>query len=505
MNLMTHQIKGVEFFAKNDGQCAFFWSVGTGKTIGSLASFKYMQDRNAAQNTCALKLLIICPLSLIQGAWIKEIEKFYPGWIWYDLYGDNTNYKGRLNRNQIPNVDIYIINFEYLISEKKFEELVLMMRIDGADNEEWMCIIDESSKMKNHQSKTTERILEMKNLFRYRLIMSGTPAPNIEWEYWAQMKFVDDKILGSNFHKFKNICFALKRGNQMQSGIYMNKLALREMFKQGFKYEIKPEKRVEMFRRMQPFCQFIKSRDCIDLPEEVDEYRIIEMRPEQRKIYNSMKETFIAEIKNNLVSLDEGGIYNQEDNEVQSSVVVANIVLTKMLKLRQITSGFAIDEQQKAISFLKTNPKMEELLDIVEESGNEQIIIWGQFHHEIEQIVGELSKIANVSILYGKTPQAERLDHINRFIDGTNRFLVAHPDSAAHGLTFTNCHIQVFFSLSYSLEEYLQARGRTMRYGQKNNCVYFHIMAGQSIDEDILAILQKKTDKQAVAEKYLKG
>lgn len=497
MKPFDHQIKGVEFLIKNNGVGAYFWEVGCGKTIGSLMAYQYLfqRDLTRAKN---LKLLIICPLSLIEGAWIKEIERFIPDAKWYDLHSNTTNFKGRYKPDQIPNCDIYIINFEYLLSKNKFEELILMIKLDAQKDEEWMCIIDESSKMKNHQAKITERILELKKLFIYRLIMSGTPAPNIEWEYFSQMLFLDEKVLGANFHKFKNICFALKRGSQVQTGAFMNKAALREMFKQGFKYEIVPARRVEMFKRMQPFCDFVKQKDCLDLPKEIDEYRIIDMTPEQAKIYKSMKETFIAEIKH------EAG--HMGIDAESSNVVVANMVLTKFMKLRQITSGFAIDENEQAVSFLKTNPKTEALLDIIEECPDKQIIVWAQFKHEMRYLKEVLEQHGGCSILYGEIDQKDRQPEMEKFLSKKNRFLLAHPRTVAHGHNLQyNSHIQVFYSLSYSFEEYAQSRGRTMRHGQEQPCIYFHILAKNSIDQDILGILQKKTDKQAIAEKYLKG
>jgi SNF2 family DNA or RNA helicase len=95
--------------------------------------------------------------------------------------------------------------------------------------------------------------------------------------------------------------------------------------------------------------------------------------------------------------------------------------------------------------------------------------------------------------------------HINKFLDGTCRFLVANPKSAAHGLTFVNCHVMVYFSLNYSFEEYSQSRGRIMRKGQERNCVYFHLLMRGTIDEDVLAVCQKKKEKQVVAEEFMRG
>lgn len=479
MQLMKHQLEGVEFIDRT-GSGALFYEVGTGKTLTALSIFD--KRRKAEQ----LRLLVICPLSLIEGAWIKEIEKFFPGMVWNDLHGGVSN-RSRLEGQK---ADIWLINFEYLISEKKFEALKDLLK-----NGNWMCVIDESSKMKNNRSKTVERILELPRLLKYRIVMSGTPAPNIEWEYWPQMYFIDPTILGDNFYKFKNVYFALSRGKQVMPGQFMNKAALRKMFEQGFKYEIIPSMREQMFARMKPWCHYVRSADCLDLPDSVDEFRVIQMKPDQQKIYNQMKRDYIAEIKHALA-------INSSSEETPSTWAVANVALTKLMKLRQITSGFVIDDKNNAVA-ISQNPKMDELLDVVQECGKEQMIIWCQFHWEIDQIVSAL-KDQGVSQLHGRIPQGDRIEHLDAFLAGKNRFLVAHPDSAAHGLTLVNCHVEVFFSLSYSLEEYNQARGRIMRKGQDRNCVYFHLICKDSIDEDMLAILQKKATAGQIAEKYLK-
>lgn len=477
MQLMLHQAKAVEFLHKNKGIGAFFHEVGCGKTISALASFLFFKEQNPK-----LHLFILCPLSLIEGAWIKEIEKFAPHLNWYDLHSKRGHVAaGRKDFKP----DIYITNFEHLVSEKKFLALrdQLLHTHSGFD---WMCVIDESSKMKNHAAQTTKRILALRDYFLYRVIMSGTPAPNIEWEYWAQMCFLNPAILGDNFFKFKNIYFEMMRGRQIAPGAFMTKKALQELFKQGFKYQVNAKKRPQMLERMKPWCDTVAARDCMDLPDEIDEYRIMEMTEAHKEWYNRMKNEYVLELKET------------------DSLAVANVALTKLMKLRQITSGFVIDENGRAVG-LHVEPKLDALMDIVEECGNNQMIIWGQFHYEIELIASHLNAIGGVSLLYGKTPQHERINHVNDFISGKNRFLIAHPDSAAHGLTFTNCHIQVFYSMSYSFEEYSQARGRTMRYGQKNNCVYFHLLCKKSIDEDVLAIVQRKSTAADIAEKYLKG
>jgi SNF2 family DNA or RNA helicase len=465
--LMKHQAEGVEFLDRNNGVGALFMEIGTGKTLTALAAYLYMKEKNPG-----LKLFVFCPLSLIHGAWGREIERF-TNLSWCDMHGDE--YKGQ---------DVAIANFEHLLSDKKFIALKGMLSCSGP----WMCVIDESSRVKSPTAKTTKILHCLRELFNYRVLLSGTPAPNVEWEYHSQMFFLNPNILGPSFHKFKATHFQLQRDKQVAPGTFMNKAALREMFRQGFKYEISPEGRERLMAAMKPWCHWVKAADCLDLPEEIDEYRIVDMTPAQAKSYKEMKEECIFEIANS-------GQY-----------AVANYALTKLMKLREVTSNFVISENGDATSLGGSNPKLDALKEIIEECGQRQIIIWAQFRHEVEEIAKNLETIGGgVSMLYGGTPQSKRIEMIERFRNGRDRFMVAHPDSAAHGITWVNCSVEVFYSLDYSYENYVQSRGRIMRYGQRNNCIYFHILCRGTIDEDVLAILQRKATAQEICEKYMKG
>lgn len=468
--LMHHQEEAVNFALQNNGIAAFFHDVGCGKTLSALTTFAELRKKDTS-----LKMLVICPLSLIYGAWVREIEKF-TDYNWDNLHSE----KHQCRRS--GHIDIVLINFESLVYQKRLEKLMVVMRV----YKNWMCVIDESSKLKNNRAKTVEKILELKKYFKHRIIMSGTPAPNVEWEYWPQMFFLDESILGNNFYKFKNTHFALRRGNQsMAPGVVMNAATIRKMHEQGYKYEIIPAKKEQMFKRMKPWCHMVKASDCIDLPEEIDEYRMIQMTEVQHKIYKQMEKAYIAELG-------------------EDKFAVANIVLSKMMKLRQITAGFVVDDKQNPTPVSPTNPKMEELFDVIDECGQNQVIIWCQFHWEMDQIEQRIKdRGETVSLLHGRVPYGQRQEHLENFLTGKSRFLIAHPDSAAHGLTLTNCHIAIFYSLDYSMEGYTQARGRIYRNGQKNNCVYFHLLASGTIDEDVLKIVQRKETAQDLAAKYL--
>lgn len=494
MQLAQHQIEGVQRLVSNGGAQMFYYKAGTGKTRTALAAFNYYRSINPK-----IKLLVVCPINLIDGAWIEEINKCnFAGW---------TNFKYQNLHNKKKNCekwvepDIYICNFEHLWNDKNFEAIKNMMTLS-----DWMTVIDESSKMKNHESKTTERlngywsgrvgkskyVSGIKDHAKIRVCMSATPAPNIEHEWWAQMYFLNPEILGKNFYAFKNKYFQLNRNGQVIPSGFFTKHQLAEMQRTGFKYELVKGAREEIFESMKQSVHVVDSLE--GMPEEIDQFTYIEMPDEQRKIYNDMKNKFIVEIKQM--------INNQEVNQYS----IANIALTKFLRLRQITSGFLRDEFGKDIAIVKNNLKLNALKDRIESYGKDQFIIWYNFDWERYAIIDLLNELnINYSQLHGDVAQSDRSNQKENFQQGITRAMIAHPRSMAHGFTFTNCHYMDFFSLNYSQEEYSQCHGRTARLGQKYTCVSNHLIFKDTIDEDILKVLQNKMTSTDIAEKYLRG
>lgn len=466
--LYKHQEAGVELALKT-GSCALFMDPGTGKTLTALTIYDrlHAQDQNLA-------LMVFCPLSLIEAAWRGDLEKFFPKK--YSFL--NAHDKGLVHG---PAIDIVALNYEFLVRANKVARLKEFFK---DSNRPWMAVLDESSKMKNNKSATTKALLELRSWFHHRIIMSGTPAPNSEMEYWAQISFIKPFVFPARFSQFKNRFFHLEaRGKRIETqGTIMTRAAMMELYKRGAEYKITPERRELLFSLMSPFIHSAKKEECLDLPEQIDELRLVDMTAAQKKAYNEMKRALITEI-----------------NE---KYIVAQVALTKVMKLREITSGFAMDGDSIAIAIPGNNPKLEALEELLDELGDRQAIIWCQFKWEIEQIVALLlnrgkAKPFLFGTLYSETG-GDRDEIIRSFISGGLQYLIAHPASAAHGLTFVNCSHQIFFSLDYSWERYEQARARTHRAGQKSTCVYYHLMAKDTIDVEILAALRDKRDMQGV-------
>lgn len=464
--LFDHQRKAAEFIEAHRGVGALFMDMGTGKTRTAIEIYKRLRERSVRP----LKMIVICPLSLIEAAWGEDIKRFAPDMQYWNMR--DQDYKKEW--------DIAIINYEGLLSDVKRNLVATLITKN-------MLVIDESSRMKNHKSKTTKTLMEFSNRPIFKIIMSGTPAPNTPLEYWAQMEFLRPGMLHPSFFGFRNTYFHLQRGGQVMSlaGQRVSRELMRSIMTKGWKYEITPANMQKLMNKINPVVFWAKKEDCLDLPDEIDEVRTVELGAVQRKHYRELKNQLITEIKGHAIT--------------------AQAALTKAMKLREITSGFAFTPAGEVVD-LGEAPKISELEGIVDEAGARQIIIWAVFRWDIERIcqfIGEKYAQDGFRTLYSGTDDAEA--SIADFKAGKARFLVANPASAAHGLTLVNCNLQIFYSLDYSWERYVQSKARIHRAGQVNKCTYIHVLAKDTIDEDIYKILQRKGDMNEISYQLMRS
>ena len=455
-SLYTHQREAIDFAKKNDGNCALFHDPGLGKTRTCLEIFNRLR-----QTDPGLRLLVVCPLSLVNSAWGEDIKRFT----------DLTYTPFKEMKAAVP--DIVVINYESLISKKYLPGILKLIR-----SHDFICVLDESSRLKSNKSKTTETLLALADKFKYRIIASGTPMPNSELELWGQISFIQPDVFPSSFYAFRNTYFHLERNGKVMhmNGQRLTGADMRRFLTTGWHYEITKDNRRLLMEEIQPFTHWVRKEDALDLPEKVDQIREVFLNDKEQKAYDEMEEHLVTEI--------------------EGEEIAAQVALAKLMKLRQATSGFFYNSEGDGVE-IGSSTKLKELEGILEELGNQPVIIWVQFRHEVEAIekfIREKYGSDQVATLYAGTKDKE--GSINRFKNNRVRYLIAHPKSAAHGLTFVNCSVMVFYSLDYSFETHAQARDRIHRIGQKNSCLYIYIMAQGTIDEVLLKVLQRKQSLQ---------
>lgn len=385
------------------------------------------------------KTLILCPLSAIETAWVSDCKTFYSDLKIVNCWRDSKRERLKAIHSQ---ADIYIMNYESF-----------RIVINDILSSNFQClIVDESQVMKNMTSQITNDILKTIDVIPHRFVLSGTPTPNSNLEIFPQMKLVDSEIFGNNYFGFQARYFH------------------QDMSNPHYWYQTNEDKE-RFYARLQNKSSFLKKEDCIDLPPKVYEVKQYIMGKEQRQYYQDM----IQDIYDHI-------------NQWSKFEFTA-----KLMKLREITSGFVINKD-KSINDFQTN-KDGVLESCFEEVGNRPVIIWCQFQHEIERLAEKYDGIA----LTSKTKSRDTI--IRDFQNGEIQRLFTHPKLLGRSLTFVNCTYCIYYSLSFSYEEFHQSQDRIHRIGQKNKCTYIILLGKDTIDNKIYNCLKRKGN--AVDELFL--
>ena len=460
MKLFKHQLMGLSEAEK--GSRAFYWDCGTGKTALMLTLiniYKYNHDVTPA--------LVVCPLSIIDAAWIEDCKKFTPQLDIVSLWSKKP--KERLEK-LTESHDIYVCNYE------TYKSLWKHIQAKGFQ----VLVVDESSKMKCPTSQITRSLLAAAGIatrakkgkkysaydIPYRYVLSGTPAPNNEAEYWAQTKMITgagDEVFNDNFYAFRNRYFY-----SIPLGLTGQKI-----------WKFNEDMRLEFNEKISEVASVVRKEDCLDLPDQVHEIREVTLSPPEQTHYDRMKKEYVLQFGDD--------------------TVLATSALVEVMKLRQLTSGFIYGDFGTAFM---GDSKLTELKALLEEIGDHQVIVWANFKTEIKAITEALP---NKSVGLWGGMKDDRDNVIKLFKAGMFQYLIANPQSAAHGLTFTNCNYAIYFSMNYSYEMQKQSEDRIHRIGQNNKCTYYYLLAKNTIDKVIYNTVRKKGKLSTETLEYLKG
>ena len=180
---------------------------------------------------------------------------------------------------------------------------------------------------------------------------------------------------------------------------------------------------------------------------------------------------------------------------IRNDIINVSTVLSQITKLHQIVCGFILNGEGNAVSI--ENNRYQALLDVLEEAGDQKVVIWANYRFDIKKIlktVREKYGFKSIKAFFGDTKDQERQDIVTEFQDPSNelRYIIANPRTAGYGLTLTLSHTVVYFSNSYDLEIRMQSEERVHRIGQNKKVTYIDLLTPKTVDEKIIKSLRKK-------------
>lgn len=442
-----------------------FMSPGMGKTSSTLKAISTL-----IKNKTVNRVLIIGPLRVIDNVWPDEIKKWknFQHLTSKVLHGENKNV------NEITDEHIHLINPEGLdlfvekrtvdknrwgqpIKEKTIYELKKEFRRKFPYD---MLVVDESTRFKHSNTSGFKRLKQMLPLFKRRVILTGTPAPNGLLDLFGQIYILDlGRALGAYITHYRNKFF------------YPTGYG-------GYTWKLKPYADIDIYAAIRPYILTLTGKDYLELPPLVRSNVYVDLPSKARTTYNQMEDELIAELQNN-------------------TVIAKNSAVATM-KCRQIASGGLIvstskkKAEQKSIQIHKE--KIEATRDILDELGGKPALILFEFSHELEHLLKAFGK--DTPFISGGMTRNKTKMILEEWNTGQHEFMFAQIEAIAHGLNLqATGRAVIYYSMTWDLESYEQAFQRIWRQGQKQTTFLFHIIARNTTDEVMLDVVVKDKAK----------
>lgn len=156
-------------------------------------------------------------------------------------------------------------------------------------------------------------------------------------------------------------------------------------------------------------------------------------------------------------------------------------------------SGELLDNSSRLLSVLRqstTDARLDNLVSIVDDT-SDNIVVFYNYISERKEILKALEKSGKTILRYDGD-QHDSLPASDAAI--SNTVLVAHYKSASTGLNLQWANVTIYFSPTYSYQEFEQSLGRTHRNGQTKKCLYYLFNVKNTVDKAIWTCLREKRD-----------
>jgi SNF2 family DNA or RNA helicase len=451
----AHQITALEK-SWNKEVFAYFMEMGTGKSKVLIDNIAMLYDKGKINGA-----LIVAPKGVYQNWFNGEIPTHLPDHIdkkmvlWRAL----INQKQQLQLSTLfesgEDLHILIMNVESLSTKKGIDFAAKFIRTHST-----LMAIDESTTIKNPDAKRTKAIVSLGLNAKYKRILTGSPVTKSPLDLYKQCEFLSPWLLDhSSYYTFRTRYAVMRTANFGGRSVQLVV---------GYK------NLGELSKKLEPFSYRCLKEDCLDLPEYTYTKRIIQLTPEQKKIYLTMKQIALAQLDGKLMT--------------------TATALVQLMRLHQITCGhFTADDG--TIKEIK-NERITALLEILEEVEN-KAVIWAHYRYDIASIIKAVeSKFGKDSYVtyYGDTSSDDRQKAIEEIQnpDSKVRFIIGTPQTGGYGITLTGANTMIYYSNGYDLEKRIQSEARINRAGQTRKMTYIDIQCEDTVDEKIVKALVKK-------------
>jgi SNF2 family DNA or RNA helicase len=436
--------------------------MGAGKTIQTIAALELLGDQ-------AYPAIIVTTNSM-KYVWEAEFAKWAPGRTVQVIHGT----AGQRRKQFEAEADVTVINWEALRLHSRLAPYGSIALTDAEKERKELnglgavtVVADEAHKAVDPKAKQTRAYWFLMHEATFRYALTGTAVINRGADLFGIM------------HGLAPEEYPVRTS---WTSRYFNAGEGRwgwEVF------GLKPHMQEELFDVLDlRFLRRTKEQIAPELPETLPaQYRYVDLGTKQAKAYRDLK-------KEMMTAETEGG------------VLVASNPLVLAGRLAQVAGGLPVVEDGKVTALTTPSVKVEALLEILEESPGDPVVVFTVSRLLANLVDEQLTKKGYRTVkITGDVDAAMRAANVARFQVGEADVAIVTTAAGAEGITLTAANRIVFLQRDWSAVRNMQAEGRVDRIGQTRSVQPIYVIARDTIEERVLDV---NTEKEGFMQEILR-
>ena len=410
--------------------------MGLGKTLQTIAVLMSAKEEGRSGTS-----IVISPASLVFN-WGDELAKFAPSLKVVTVTGKQEDRTHMIEEYEAQNVDVLVTSYDLLKRDINL--------YDGKVFE--YEIIDEAQYIKNQTTAAAKAVKLIRSKAKFAL--TGTPIENRLSELWSIFDYLMPGFL-YGYDVFKN---------EFETPIV--------------KYQDE-EAMARLQKMVRPFILRRLKKDVLkDLPEKLEENRVVKFDEEQQKLYDAQ----VLHMKNELASSDDKD-FNKKKIEI----------LAELTRLRQV----CCDPRLCYDNYDGSSAKLDSCMELIQSAidGGHRMLLFSQFTSMLELLEKRLDA-ENIEYykITGETSKQKRMELVKQFNEGTVPVFLISLKAGGVGLNLIGADMVIHYDPWWNVAVQNQATDRAHRIGQTKKVTVYKMVVKNTIEEKILKLQDSKRD-----------
>lgn len=445
LKLLPKQASAVEFVMKRKASALLF-EQRTGKTYITLGVIQRMIHNE-------FDAIVVSILNNKETTWADKIKSYFPQ--------ISVSFSLDDHRKAVP-PKILLIHYEALTRDIK--RIARYKRFN-------LAVVDEGQRIAKRATKQSKAVARLSWIDR-RILLTGTPIEKQPTDMFAQMRFADPSIFGTNWEDFESRYMLFDKVDMkryVRGTMAWQKALVRSRILRS-KAKFNPRMMPEFVDKLRRVCLRVTKKD-MGIIEPTIRTVSVKMTGTQKRCYEEMLRTSVC--------TTPSGVR-----------IMAGLKITQIVKLRQIASGFIYDEDGE-LHYL-SSAKERHLLSMIEDS-RKPVVVFTAFQPDTDRIASILEEEGyRVAKVQGSTKKKLRPSIWRDFQRAQYDAIVCQIRTGGVGVDLWKANDAFVYSMGHSFIDWDQAKSRLDTITKEISSRIWVLCCKDSVDEDLFELVMIK-------------